>query len=52
MAGNHLDSLTEAEITYDGKRFIVRSASSPAASVALRAAGVARPPTVRDDAAS
>jgi transposase len=47
-----LDSLTETEIDYDGKRFIVRSAPRPAASLALRAAGVALPPTVRDAAAS
>ena len=42
-----LDSLTETEIEQDGKRFIVRSAPRPAASLALRAAGVALPPTVR-----
>src|SRR6201987_4831173 len=47
-----LDSLTETEIEYDGKGLIVRSAPRPAASVALRAAGVALPPTVRDAAAS
>ena len=47
-----LDSLTETEIEYDGKRFIVRSAPRPAASLALRAAGVALPPTVRDATAS
>jgi hypothetical protein len=47
-----LDSLTETEIEYDGKRFIVRSAPRPAASLALRAAGAALPPTVRDAAAS
>jgi Transposase DDE domain len=47
-----LDSLTETEIEYDGKRFIVRSAPRPAASLALRAAGVALPPTVRDAAPS
>src|SRR6516165_1899423 len=47
-----LDSLTETEIAYDGKRFVVRSAPCPAASLALRAAGVALPPTVRDTAAS
>ena len=41
-----LDSLAETEIDYDGKRFIVRSAPRPAASLALRAAGVALPPTV------
>lgn len=43
-----LDSLTETEIEYDDKRFIVRSAPRPAAGLALRAAGVAPPPTVRD----
>ena len=47
-----LDSLTETEIEYDGKRFIVRSAPRLAASLALRAAGVALPPTVRDATAS
>jgi transposase len=43
-----LDSLTETEIEHDGKRFVVRSAPRPAASLALRAAGVAPPPTVRE----
>src|SRR6478752_6229255 len=43
-----LDSLTETEIDYDGKRFVVRSAPRSSASLALRAAGVALPPTVRD----
>jgi hypothetical protein len=47
-----LDSLTETEIEHDGKRFIVRSAPRPAASLALRAAAVALPPTVRDAVAS
>ena len=47
-----LDSLTETEIAYDNKRFMVRSAPRPAASLALRAAGVALPPTVRDATAS
>jgi hypothetical protein len=47
-----LDSLTETEIEHDGKRFLVRSAPRPAASLALRAAGVAMPPTVRDAGAS
>ena len=47
-----LDSLTETEIEYDGKRSIVRSAPRPAASLALRATAVALPPTVRDAAAS
>jgi len=42
-----LDSLTETEIKHDDKRFLVRSSPRPAASLALRAAGVALPPTVR-----
>ena len=42
-----LDSLTETEVEQDGKRFLLRSAPRPAASLALRAAGVALPPTVR-----
>ena len=46
-----LDSLTETEIEHDGKRFIVRSAPRPAASLALRALGVALSPTVREAAA-
>jgi hypothetical protein len=42
-----LDALAETEIEQDGKRFLLRSAPRPAASLALRAAGVALPPTVR-----
>ena len=42
-----LDSLTETEIEHDGKRFVARSAPRPAASLALRASGVALPPTIR-----
>jgi transposase len=42
-----LESLTETEVEQDGKRFLLRSAPRPAATVALRAAGVALPPTVR-----
>ena len=42
-----LNSLTETEVEQDGKRFLLRSAPRPAASLALRAAGVALPPTVR-----
>jgi transposase len=42
-----LDSLTKTEIEQDGKRFLVRSAPRSAASLALRAAGVALPPTVQ-----
>jgi len=45
-----LDSLTETLIEQDGKRFLVRSPPRPAASLALRAAGVALPPTVRSAA--
>jgi hypothetical protein len=46
-----LDSLTETEIAHDGRRFLVRAAPRPAASLALRAAGVALPPTVQAIAA-
>ena len=42
-----LDSLTETEVEQDGKRFLLRSPPRSAASLALRAAGVALPPTVR-----
>src|SRR5450432_3781651 len=42
-----LNSLTETEVEQDGKRFMLRSAPRPAASLALRAVGVALPPTVR-----
>ncbi len=42
-----LASLTETEVEQDGKRFLLRSPPRPAASLALRAAGVALPPTVR-----
>jgi Transposase DDE domain len=47
-----LDALTETEIEQDGKRFLLRSAPQPAAALALRAAGVALPPTVQAVAAS
>src|SRR5271166_2289709 len=46
-----LESLTETEIEHAGKRFVVRSAPRPAARLALRAAGVALPPSVREAAA-
>jgi hypothetical protein len=46
-----LDSLTETEIVHDGRRFLVRSSPRPAASLALRAAGVTLPPTVQPLAA-
>jgi hypothetical protein len=42
-----LNSLTETEVEQDGKRFVLRSAPRPAATLALRAAGLALPPTVR-----
>jgi transposase len=42
-----LDSLTETEVEQDGKRFLMRSAPRPAASLALSALGVALPPTLR-----
>jgi transposase len=42
-----LDALTETEVEQDGKRFLLRSAPRPAASLVLRAAGVALPPTVQ-----
>jgi transposase len=42
-----LDSLTETDIEQDGTRFRLRSAPRPAASLALRAAGVALAPTVQ-----
>jgi hypothetical protein len=42
-----LDSLTETDIEQDGTRFRLRSAPRPAASIALRATGVALPPTVQ-----
>ena len=41
-----LNSLTETEVEH-GKRFLLRSAPRAAATLALRAAGVALPPTVR-----
>jgi hypothetical protein len=42
-----LDTLTETEVEQDAKRFLLRAAPRPAASLALRAAGVALPPTVQ-----
>jgi Transposase DDE domain len=42
-----LDSLTETEIEHKGKRFVARSAPRPAASLAVRASGIALPPTLR-----
>ena len=45
-----LASLTETEVEQDGKRFLLRSAPRPAASLALSALGVALPPTLRQTA--
>jgi Transposase DDE domain len=42
-----LDALTETEVEQDGRRFMLRPAPRPAASLALRAAGVALPPSVQ-----
>ena len=47
-----LNALTETEVEQDGRRFMLRSAPRPAATLALRAAGVALPPTIRDAAVS
>ena len=47
-----LDALTETEIEHEGRRFLLRSTPRPAASFALRAAGVALPPTVRTQGAA
>jgi transposase len=42
-----LDSLTETKVEQDDKCFLLRTPPRPAASLALSAAGVALPPTVR-----
>ena len=42
-----IDALTETEVEQDGKRFMLRSRPRIAAGLALRAAGVALPPTVQ-----
>ena len=42
-----IDALTETEVEQDGKRFMLRSTPRIAAGLALRAAGVALPPTVQ-----
>jgi hypothetical protein len=42
-----LDALSETDVEQDGKHFRLRSAPRPTASIALRAAGVALPPTVQ-----
>ena len=47
-----LDSLSETEVEQDGKRFLLRSALRPGASLALQALGVVLPPTLRQVAAA
>ncbi len=47
-----LDSLTETEVEQDGKRFLLRSAPRPAATLALQALGVALPPTLHQVASA
>jgi transposase len=47
-----LESLQEVELTYQGRRFLLRSQLSGEASAALRAAGTAAPPTLREVSAS
>jgi len=42
-----IDALTQTELEQDGKRFMLRSTPGIAAGLALRAAGVALPPTVQ-----
>ena len=42
-----IDALTETDVEQDGKRFLLRSTPRIAAGLALRAAGVALPPTVQ-----
>ena len=46
-----IDALTETQVEQDGKRFLLRSTPRIAAGLALRAAGVALPPTVQAIAA-
>ena len=44
--------LQEVELTYQGRRFLLRSQLNGEASAALRAAGTAAPPTLREVSAS
>jgi transposase len=43
-----LEAFQQVEATFQNKRFLLRSQLSAEASAALRAAGVAAPPTVRE----
>jgi hypothetical protein len=47
-----LEGLQEVELTYQGRRFLLRSQLNGEASAALRAAGAAAPPTLREVPAS
>jgi hypothetical protein len=47
-----LEGLQEVELTYQGRRFLLRSQLNGEASAALRAAGAGAPPTLREVAAS
>jgi hypothetical protein len=47
-----LEGLQEVELTYQGRRFLLRSQLSGEGSAALRAAGTAAPPTLREVSAS
>jgi Transposase DDE domain len=47
-----LEALQEVELTYQGRRFVLRSQLNREASAALRAAGVVPPPTLREVYAS
>jgi hypothetical protein len=47
-----LDALAETEVEQGGRRFMLRSTPKTAASLALRAAGIALPPTVQAIAAN
>jgi hypothetical protein len=42
-----LDSVTDTEVEQESKRFVICTAPRPAARLAIRAVGVALPPTVR-----
>jgi hypothetical protein len=43
-----LEGLQEVELTYQNQRFLLRTQLKGEASTALRAAGVAAPPTLRE----
>jgi hypothetical protein len=43
-----LDALQQVEVTFQDKRFVLRSQLTSEASAALRATGVAAPPTLRE----